>query len=160
MFTTVHTSVQLFGILYHMTTTLDIAVTAGNVDFATSPERRGVTTARLNLLMEGPAHATHAALAHLLPELDTPVARKRAGTTLEFPGSEYGALVLENVTALDAEEQTLLHGWLNGRGRDMQLVCTAAHSLFPLVAKGLFDEALYYRLNTVLWRVDSTTPAA
>jgi hypothetical protein len=27
--------------------------------------------------------------------------------------------------------------------------------LFPLVVRGLFDEALYYRLNVVLLRIDS-----
>ena len=37
-----------------------------------------------------------------------------------------------------------------------QVVATTAHPLFPLIARGLFDEVLYYRLNITLMRIDAT----
>ena len=36
------------------------------------------------------------------------------------------------------------------------IVSTTAHPLFPLVARELFDEALYYRLNITLLRLEPT----
>jgi transcriptional regulator of acetoin/glycerol metabolism len=42
-----------------------------------------------------------------------------------------------------------LLAFLDG-GRCAQLVSTTEHPLFPLVARGLFSGALYYRLNVVL----------
>jgi transcriptional regulator of acetoin/glycerol metabolism len=62
--------------------------------------------------------------------------------------------VLRNVGALDQSNQSSLLRWLDGGQR--QVVSTTVHPLFPLVARGLFDEQLYYRLNTMLIRLDST----
>ena len=73
---------------------------------------------------------------------------------LELPTDECGALVLQNVCALDRHEQAALSRWLDASRK--QVVATTVDSLFQLVARGLFDEALYYRLNTTLMRIDST----
>ena len=134
-----------------MTPTLDAHLSADHSS-ATTLEWRGAREARLNVLLEGPAHATQASLRLLLRDLGGPVATNRAGSRLELP-SDCGALILENIAALDADEQTRLHEWLESSGRYPQVVSTAVDSLFPRVAGGLFDEALYYRLNTVYWNV-------
>jgi hypothetical protein len=73
---------------------------------------------------------------------------------LEFPTGECGALVVRNASALTSDEQAALSKWLDGHRR--QVVATTEHPLFPLIAEGLFDETLYYRLNVVLLRIDST----
>jgi len=73
---------------------------------------------------------------------------------LELPTGECGALVLGNVCALDRHEQAALLRWLDvGR---KQVVSATAQPVFPLIARGLFDEALYYRLNVMRLSIDST----
>jgi transcriptional regulator of acetoin/glycerol metabolism len=72
---------------------------------------------------------------------------------LELPTHGCGALVLRNVGALDRYEQAALLRWLDGERK--QVVSTTAHPLYPLVARGLFDEALYYRLSVLRMTIDS-----
>jgi transcriptional regulator of acetoin/glycerol metabolism len=59
---------------------------------------------------------------------------------------------------LERREQAALLKWLDTRAA--QVISTTTHPLFPLIAGGLFDEALYYRLNVTLMRIDSTLPLA
>ena len=70
-----------------------------------------------------------------------------------------GALVLRNVGALGRHEQAALSRWL-----DASRTASGRDDRGPAVsvgrARGLFDEALYYRLNTMLMRIDSTGAAA
>ena len=77
---------------------------------------------------------------------------------LVLPTDACGALVLQNVCALDRHEQAALSRWLDASRK--QVVATTVDPLFQLVARGLFDEALYYRLNTMLMRIDSTGAVA
>jgi len=56
--------------------------------------------------------------------------------------------------ALGTHEQAALSRWLDADGR--QVVSATTHPLFPLIARGLFDEALYYRLNVMRLSIDST----
>jgi len=72
---------------------------------------------------------------------------------LELPTDECGALVIRNVSALDRHEQAALLRWLEGDRK--QVVATSVDPLFPLIARKRFDEALYYRLNVMLLRIDS-----
>lgn len=116
-------------------------------------EWRSVCTARHNVLLEGPAASTEAVVRLLEPHLREPVAWKRPRAPLELPTGECGALVLQDIAALGGEEQTRLLGLLDDGTRRKQVVSTTTHPLFPLVARGLFDEALYYRLNVVLLHV-------
>jgi hypothetical protein len=41
-----------------------------------------------------------------------------------------------------------------------QVVSTTGQPLFDLVATGLFDEALYYRLNMTFLKIDSPSPGS
>ena len=123
-------------------------------ELISTPEWLSVSTRQHNAIFEGPEHATEGLLLLLQPSLRTPAIWKRAPMPLELPTDECGALVLQNVCALDRHEQAALSRWLDASRK--QVVATTVDSLFQLVACGLFDEALYYRLNTMLMRIDST----
>jgi hypothetical protein len=60
---------------------------------------------------------------------------------------------------LDREEQGALLKWLETDRK--QVVSTTTEPLFPLIADGRFNEALYYRLNILLMRIGTTdTPSS
>jgi hypothetical protein len=61
-----------------------------------------------------------------------------------------GTLVLYGVDGLDLREQRELLAWLDATHGAVQLVSVSTYSIFALVAQGLFLDALYYRLNTIL----------
>jgi sigma-54-interacting transcriptional regulator len=108
---------------------------------------------RHNLLIEGPVAATHAVLLLMQPHLGSPIVWRQPHTRVELAGNGAGALILEDVGSLTAEDQVRLIRFLDGRGSRRQIVCTAERPLFPRVAAGLFDPTLYYRLNVALLRV-------
>ena len=58
-----------------------------------------------------------------------------------------GREVLQDVASLRRDDQARLFAWLDGEHR--HVISTTMHPLFPLIAAGVFDEALYYRLNVV-----------
>jgi hypothetical protein len=64
-----------------------------------------------------------------------------------------GLLVVRDVHTFDANGQALLSDWLSTGSGERQVVSTAATCLLPLVAAGLFDGRLYYRLNTISIRL-------
>jgi len=60
---------------------------------------------------------------------------------------------MQNIAALDRQDQVRLRVWLDGPAHRSQVVSTSAYPLFPLVDCGLFDAELYYRLNVVRFSV-------
>src|SRR5258706_11209782 len=110
-------------------------------------EWRSVCTARHNLLLEGSATSADAVLRLLEPYLREPLMRRRPHTSLDLPSGELGTLILHDVGSLGSEEQTRLLRWLDDASQTTQVVSTTAESLFSLVARGLFNGALYFRLN-------------
>jgi hypothetical protein len=112
---------------------------------------------RLNVLLEGPAIATNAVLRLLQPNLPEPVRWRQPQRALTLPSEETGALVLKDVTALSADDQTRLLDWIVCTGSQTQIVSTTDRPLFALVTRGLFDEALYYRLNLMLLHIGSSS---
>ena len=117
-------------------------------------EWRAVCEGRYNLLLEGPEASTDAALLLLKPHLIGIVHWKQSAAPLELPPRNVRTLILENVDSLSATEQTSLLTWMAAADRRIQIVSTTAQALFPFVARGLFDERLYYRLNTVFLHID------
>jgi Sigma-54 interaction domain len=107
-----------------------------------------------NLLLEGPAAATDAVLLLLQPHLREPLVSNPPDSPFELPETTTGGLILRDVAALSACEQARLLVWLQGEGFGVQVVSTTERPLFALVAQGLFDAALYYRLNVFLLRVE------
>ena len=109
-----------------------------------------VCAAHHNVLLEGPGPVMKSVLRLLKPHLREPVVWRHSGVPFELPTIEVGTLVLQDVGDLRAEEQTRLYRWLDDNSQRTQIVSTTAHPLFALVACGLFDAALYYRLNITL----------
>jgi hypothetical protein len=107
---------------------------------------------RCNALLEGTATATDAALALWQPHIREPIVRHESPTPLDLPSGETGTLILSNVATLSRDEQRRLFVWMRATGSRTQIISTSARPLFALVEDGLFDAALYYRLNVLLLR--------
>jgi len=114
------------------------------------PEWRILRAHRLNVLLEGPAIATNAVLGLLQPHLPEPIRWRQPQRALTLPSVETRALILKDVSSLSVDDQTRLLDWIVRTGLRTQIVSTTDRSLFALVTRGLFDEALYYRLNVML----------
>jgi hypothetical protein len=109
-----------------------------------------VKSGRPNALIMGSADAVEQCLAALLPHLDSPVCLGVLDTVLSST-DEVKTCVIRDVHELSDEQQQRLSRWLEqAAGRRVRIVSTTTLPLFQLVAAGLFLEALYYRLNTVL----------
>lgn len=141
-----------------MTSVADVSLSQGpGPELISMPEWHGVCTRPHNAILEGPEHVTDSLLLLLAPSLRPPTLWKRAPTPLHLPAGECRSLVLRNVSALDRDGQATLLRWLDaGRKR---VISTTAYPLFPLIAGGLFDEALYYRLNVMLLRASGGSTA-
>lgn len=110
-----------------------------------------------NVLVEGPVAATNALVRLLHPHFREPSNSTQPHRPLELPGRETGSLVLRDVSAVDADDQRRLFEWLNDTGAATQIISTSPCPLIALVDAGLFDAALYYRLNVLLLQVGSRT---
>lgn len=133
---------------------------ADTIRLASTHEWRSVCTRHHCMLLEGPEDVTETVLLHLKPHLCTPVVWTWSQLPREFPAGQCGALVLRNVAALGRKEQERLLGWLDAPHGPAQVVSTTAHPLFSSVARGRFDDVLYYRLNVIRLCVDSNAIAA
>ena len=116
-------------------------------------EWASVCAHRPNVLIEGPVEATLAVLRRLQPHMGEPAIWQAANTPFELPSGEAQTLILEDVAALTRANQVQLLARLDRREPRTQVVSTSEHALFGLVTRGLFDAALYYRLNVVVVRV-------
>jgi len=116
---------------------------------STTHEWRSVCLRHHCMLLEGPEEVTETVLSLLKPHLRTPVVWTCSQSLRELPAASSGALVLRDVAALGRQEQTQLFRWLDDPHGPKQVVSTTADPLFPWVARGHFDEALYYRLNVI-----------
>jgi hypothetical protein len=130
------------------------------IRLASTPEWRSVCTRYHCMLLEGPEFVTETVLSFLSPHLRTPVIWTHKQLPREFPAGPCGALVLRDVVALGRKEQARLRGWLDDPRGPTQVVSTTEDPLFPWVARGHFDEVLYYRLNVIRLCVNSNAIAA
>ena len=117
-------------------------------------------TARLTVLVMGPADALEQLLAELVPRLGQPVCEWTPDASRQ-PPAEVKTLVIRGVDALSREQQRNLLAWLD-RSCDLrpQVVSTTTVPLFPRIAAGLFLEELYYRLNILVLRAPVVTDRA
>jgi sigma54-dependent transcription regulator len=111
-----------------------------------------------NVLLEGSAAATDAALLLLHPHLRPPVTWCQPGAPVQLPNRDAGAIVLRDVGALSASDQARLLAWTRLSRSRTQIVSTTEGPLFALVVRGLFNETLYYRLNIMLLHVEPNAP--
>jgi hypothetical protein len=104
----------------------------------------------VNLLVVGRERMTRAVLDQLRRRLRQPVLEWRAGDTLPLPVyPATGTLMLYEVGALRADEQTRMLEWMGHSPGRWRVVSTNTAPLFPLVTLGRFDDALFYRLNVL-----------
>jgi hypothetical protein len=108
-----------------------------------------------NVLLEGTVGATDAVLRLLLPRSREPIVEHQPPATLNLPTGETGTLILADAAVLSRDEQRRLSAWMGDAGARAQIVTIASCALFPLVEAGVFDAALYYRLNVLLLRPSS-----
>jgi Sigma-54 interaction domain len=106
-----------------------------------------------NVLLEGAVTATDAVLRLLQPHIRAPIVWHWPHAPLDLPSGQTGALILRDAGSLSRDDQRRLFEWLNDTGSRTQVISTTARPLFALVAGGLFDTALHYRLNVLLLSV-------
>jgi hypothetical protein len=111
-------------------------------------ERRILARYRANALLVGGTPSTEAVLLALEPVLLDPLALWHPGAPLTLP-ERGGTLVLRNVGRLSLADQSALVDWFNGDSYQTQVISTSPNPIYPLIDRGRFSEALYYRLNTV-----------
>jgi len=131
-------------------------VRTGSLGVSTPPPGFGVSamdwevlfTAHLNLLFVGDETVTAEMIDALLPVLREPVWTTTAAP-LSLPSASPGTLIVQQATRLAVEDQVRLLQWLSDYASDVQVVTTTPNPLLPLVRRGAFLEALYYRLNVI-----------
>lgn len=83
----------------------------------------------------------------LTPYLRQPVMVLPSPSESGLPSS--GSVILRSIGDLTLQAQAALFSWLEGRGKNTQVVSLSPVQLFPLVTSGRFLEGLYYRINVV-----------
>ncbi len=116
-----------------------------------------LAAARYNVLIEGPRLAIESAVVMVEKGLTGLIVKKRSEDPLDLDrclrhNAGCCTLILEDIIRLTVDEQTRLQQSLDYSPR-MRVIATASSAVFQLVERGLFDEALYYRLNVMLVRV-------
>jgi Sigma-54 interaction domain len=105
---------------------------------------------RTNLLLIGSTGATRIVMEMLWLELREPIVTWRPGQPLDLPAAGCAStLVLHDINELTQEQQLLLRQWMDQTGSRVRVVSTTRSSLWPQLKSRAFDDALYYRLNTV-----------
>lgn len=145
------------GSVGQMTGSVDVVLSRlSNFGLVSSPEWPGVCSGSYNVLLEGRDAATEGVLRIIEPCLRQPVMWMRPRAVFTLPTGICNALLLQDVAALSREDQVGLLRWLDNANARTQVISTTARPLFPLVARGLFDASLYYRLNVILLPIDPT----
>jgi hypothetical protein len=85
----------------------------------------------------------------LLASCAPPVRLCRLPGPLCLPRDTSGTLVLDDVAALDLDQQISLFDWLGRWSGDMRVIAVTAAPLPALVEDGAFLEGLFHRLSTV-----------
>jgi hypothetical protein len=107
-----------------------------------------------NLLLIGPDTATRPYLERLMA---SPSVRACDSTAPHLPRETVQELVVRDVERLTPVGQEQLVDWLNGPGFHTRIVATSGTSLYPMVERGEFSDALYYRINMIILRLDEAT---
>ncbi|HEY7169557.1 MAG TPA: sigma 54-interacting transcriptional regulator [Vicinamibacterales bacterium] len=106
---------------------------------------------RVNLLLLGAAPKLDALLAKIRNLAETPVPLCALPGPLALPNAH--TVVVRDVAALTSDQQRTLLDWMNARRSRVQIISATTEGLFAKVTAGLFNEQLYYRLNTVMLHV-------
>lgn len=117
-----------------------------------SDDLRLVVAYQFNAQFVGPDEASRALIDSLRQHFAAPLieieVHAHEGLMLPVAG-HVRTLVCYHITMLGAAEQHRLMGWLDHAVGRTQVISTASMPILPLVDAGRFNEALYYRLNTL-----------
>jgi hypothetical protein len=106
-----------------------------------------LSSAQTNLLLEGEASQVETVLTAVAPSLPRPVTTW--GGTGSLAAVRDGTLIVPLVNRFDDDQQRQLLRWLEETAGAVRVIATTRGSLFRLVQRGIFLDALYYRLNTI-----------
>jgi sigma-54-interacting transcriptional regulator len=106
-----------------------------------------------NLLLEGSCSATSVVLSVLQARMRESIVWSPT-RALDLPSGDVRTLILKNVAGLSATDQTRLLAWIRRDGSATQIISTSERPLFTAVTRGMFEKALYYRLNVILLRIE------
>jgi hypothetical protein len=111
------------------------------------PEFPVLLAAHPNVLIVASEETHEATVRALTPYLRQPVTVLPSPSESALPSS--GSVILRSIGDLTLQAQEALFSWLEGRGKNTQVVSLSPVQLFPLVTSGRFLEGLYYRINVV-----------
>ena len=105
---------------------------------------------KANALLVGPDHLVEHMVSLVVPDLTPTATIRRQNEELLLPTASTRMLtaVIRDVDGLTPVEQCRLLDWLGSAPNRTQLISTTSAALLPLVETGLFNDTLYYRLNT------------
>jgi hypothetical protein len=112
-------------------------------------EWNAVASEHCNVLVEAVPAVAAPVLAVLRGHLRAPIHEYNPNAGNPVPEPTEGTLILLEVASLGPRQQAKLLRWLTDRHGSVQVASTSSEPLFPLVERGAFDAALYYRLNVV-----------
>jgi hypothetical protein len=137
-------------------------VTASSSTYAQTPSLTSeplAHTLRPNVLVVGPVAESEATVAAIVGALPAPVRYWTPDSPLPASG-DATTVVIRDVATLSLSFQQAWLARLNAPlAHHAQIIATSSIAVFPLVARGVFLEDLYYRLNTVLLDVRTHGPA-
>jgi transcriptional regulator of aromatic amino acid metabolism len=109
-----------------------------------------VTTTQLNALVVGPDDAVRALVSGLRERVAAPVIEVHPAAAVTLPeAAAVGTLICYDVANLGLDQQRRLIEWLDQAAGRTRIISTASIPILPLVEQRQFDDALYYRLNTI-----------
>ena len=103
------------------------------------------------LIVSADDNAIDATVTKLLEERSRqPTCWWSHGSQLPVRGA-HATVVIRDVVTLSLEQQQAWLSWLNQEdGFHPKVITTSSIDVYPLVSRGVFLSALYYKLNTVL----------
>ena len=122
-------------------------------------EWRALAGLRPNVMIIGSSALTTAVVTDLIA-LTPSVFEWTPHVPLPKPGQRASTLVMHDVCTLSLARQDRWLDWLDRAAAPRpQILTTSNLDVWPLVTRGMFRSALYYRLNTVLLKMRRCPPA-
>ena len=104
---------------------------------------------RQHFLVRCPADCVDAVIAQAKRLAAPPVRLCECADLWRLPSDKAGTLLLNDVSALGLAEQIALYDWLGSGADAVRVIAITTAPLAPLVARGVFLEALCHRLGAV-----------
>jgi hypothetical protein len=133
-----------------MPNTLTETLTGGEGDW--------LLTIPANTMLIGAIGKVDAFVDALMPGLNSPVVHWRPAEHQPLPPLTSGTLILHQVEAIPPERQRWFLARLTALDHRVRVISTSDKPVWPLVERGAFLAALYYRLNVLLMDL-TRTPA-